>query len=342
MRKSFVALDANTFNEIFGERKNGIRHRALLRIKSGHLDPQTLRSTRAQLRGARVECFLFVVKVTPSMKAETYQVVVAANATTGEYIPAPCSRCDCQNGRLLCSHMLALLGMIYLVQQHPNWSLDDLITAMPPPVKSMQNKPIPFDYVFGENEADDAVRQVGKAVEDEMSNSASASKDNEVDKDARDEGAANMQEDEPGESSLDICKAVMAFIGGLEERAKASGNRMAMEHKFTLTTLSNFNAHVLAGGPSATPARKLRQLERLERLHVRYDQNRLQKCMLSHYLHQTRRARQSQIARLRAAQVTEDSKWGDTVILPSEPNQMPELGPGENASYITDAYPILE
>ena len=178
MRESFVALDATAINKIFGERKNGIRQRALLRIKSGHLDPRTLKSTRAKLRGTSIECFLFVVKVTPSMKAETYQVVIAANAATGEYKPAPCSRCDCPNGRLLCSHMLASLSMIYLVQQHPSWCLGDLIAAMPPPVKSMQNKPIPFDFVFGENEADDAVRRAGKAVEDEMSNSAPANHSN--------------------------------------------------------------------------------------------------------------------------------------------------------------------
>ena len=235
--------------------------------------------------------------------------------------------------------MLASLSMIYLVQQHPSWCLGDLIAAMPPPVKSMQNKPIPFDFVFGENEADDAVRRAGKAVEDEMSNSAPASHNNDVDQDAHDERAANMQEDAPGESSLDICKAAMTFIGGLEERAKATGNTVAMEHKFTLTALSNFNTRVLAGGPSATPARKLRQLERLERLHLRFDQNRMRKCMLSHYLHRTRRARQAQIARLRAAQVTDDSKWGDTIILLSEPTQMPALGPDENANYIMDAYP---
>ena len=145
-------INADYINSIFGPGKNGIRERAWLRFESGHLDMDTLQMTDNEmvLNGKKEKVRIFTIKVTPSMKNVVYSVYIIFTAS-GIYVSKQ-SKCDCPNGWLLCSHLLAVLLVFYLIQKQDDWTYDDVKTFCPPPIKSLQSVPLSAQYVFGELE----------------------------------------------------------------------------------------------------------------------------------------------------------------------------------------------
>ena len=68
---------------------------------------------------------------------------------TDIFMPGPASRCNCPVGRLFCSHLLAfivLLGMIQILEDDEGYEW--FVSIMPDPVKSLHSLCIPFEYVF--------------------------------------------------------------------------------------------------------------------------------------------------------------------------------------------------
>ena len=151
LRNLTVKFNDTFIDEHFGVGRNGVRERAWGRVNAGHFDLSTLRSSECKCRGKDgiVNVRIFSIQCTPSMKKDAYIVhlILAKNGDT--FMPGPASRCNCPVGRLFCSHLLAfivLIGMIQLLNEGEDF--DWFINNMPEPVKSLHSLCIPFAYVF--------------------------------------------------------------------------------------------------------------------------------------------------------------------------------------------------
>lgn len=92
---------------------------------------------------------IFSIQCTPSMKKDAYSVHLILSKADDTFIPGPASRCNCPVGRLFCSHLLAfvvLLGIIQMLEDDEDY--DWFVSIMPDPVKSLHSLCIPFEYVF--------------------------------------------------------------------------------------------------------------------------------------------------------------------------------------------------
>jgi len=134
--------------QIFGEGHNGVRLRGYLRVTSGHFNISKWRIARAKLKDNGEDVIVIEARCTPSMKSAEYSVYAVLDLN-GAYLGDP-SKCDCPDGWLFCSHMLGQILLFYVVQQRPKWSLQELIAAMPEPIKSTQQLPIPVGLIFRE------------------------------------------------------------------------------------------------------------------------------------------------------------------------------------------------
>ena len=128
-----------------------MRERAWGRITGGHFDLKTLQSTECNCRTPdgieRVR--MFSIRCTPSMKKDVYTIYLVLILSSDTFLLAPASRCNCPVGRLFCSHMLAfivLLGMMQTLRNTENF--DWFESNMPDPVKSLHSLCIPFQYVY--------------------------------------------------------------------------------------------------------------------------------------------------------------------------------------------------
>ena len=118
---------------------------------------------RAKLKTTDEEATVIEIRCTPSMKSPVYSVF-AVFGNNHRYLGDP-SKCDCPDGWLFCSHMLGHMLLFYVVQKRHAWSLTALELAMPEPIKSIQQLPIPAGLIFGELAvADRKLRQQIKVI----------------------------------------------------------------------------------------------------------------------------------------------------------------------------------
>ena len=144
-------LDDNYITNIFGERRNGIRTRALIACKSGNIDPSTLKVAEAKSKVDNEDVYLFRVFISPSLKSKPYWTTLVFKKETGEYVPSPTSRCDCPAGALFCSHMLAFLLMLMVVQNDGRRkikSVSNLVDYMPEHMNKFKSMLFPVDFVY--------------------------------------------------------------------------------------------------------------------------------------------------------------------------------------------------
>jgi hypothetical protein len=151
VRQLRVEFDDTFIDHHFGISRNGVRERAWCRVTGGHFDLTTLRSSDCKCRGRDgiVDVSIFSIQCTPSMKKDAYSVHLILSKVDDTLIPGPASRCNCPVGRLFCSHLLAfvvLLGIIQMLEDDEDY--DWFVSIMPDPVKSLHSMCIPFEYVF--------------------------------------------------------------------------------------------------------------------------------------------------------------------------------------------------
>ena len=144
-------LDEEFLKEYFGVGRNGVRERAWGRINGGHFDMKTMRSAVCKCRTTSGidPVRIFSIKCTPSMKKDAYTIYLVFRTSNDKFVPPPASRCNCPVGRLFCSHMLAyivLLGMMQSLRETETYEWFE--SNMPDPVKSLHSLCIPFQYVF--------------------------------------------------------------------------------------------------------------------------------------------------------------------------------------------------
>jgi hypothetical protein len=151
VRELRVEFDDTFIDNFFGIGRNGVRERAWGRVIGGHFDLATLRSSDCKCRGRDgiVDVRIFSIQCTPSMKKDAYSVHLILTKADDIFMPGPASRCNCPVGRLFCSHLLAfvvLLGIIQILEHDEDY--DWFVSIMPDPVKSLHSLCIPFEYVF--------------------------------------------------------------------------------------------------------------------------------------------------------------------------------------------------
>ena len=272
-------------DEIFGEKKNGVRNRAWLRFESGHLNVETLKmaSTRIKIKGEEEVVTILEMKVTPSMKNVVYNVHTIFD-TKGEYVPKQ-SRCDCPNGFLFCSHTLACFLLYYLVQSKNTWNFQDVLDFMPVPIKSLQNMPFAASYIFGElkisksgskhgrkKQDDDINRRIAKRLAKDLP--GYSGKPIVTDEDAEDEGKILKEALDKrviDEKSINLCKKVDDKFSGCEEShaTTAKSNRT----KVTNEDLETYNERLVAN--TYDSRERLRKLYRHERMYRMMKDNKL-------------------------------------------------------------------
>lgn len=96
IRNEVGNVDKHYIDSVFGHGRNGVRHRAFLRVISGHYDLLTLRKSNAMMKSTNEHVVLIEIKCTPSMNAEVYSVVLVFDQVNNFNINA--SRCSCPSG----------------------------------------------------------------------------------------------------------------------------------------------------------------------------------------------------------------------------------------------------
>ena len=83
---------------------------------------------------------------TPSLKADEYNVriVLDGDKSPSRYY----SFCECPDGLHFCSHMLALILLLKVMQIQPEWNIATLKKMLPELIKTIQSLPISVDYVY--------------------------------------------------------------------------------------------------------------------------------------------------------------------------------------------------
>jgi 5'-3' exonuclease len=151
LRGNLALVDAAMIDTEFGTGKNGLRLRAVMRFESGSLNVDSLRMSLASLASGERRAMI-ETECTPSMKSVNYSVKMLFKHKQGGgcTFDAKHSCCDCPDGRHFCSHMLAALLLIRVLQNNPEWTLDDVRQRMAEPIKTIQGLPLSFALVFGE------------------------------------------------------------------------------------------------------------------------------------------------------------------------------------------------
>ena len=84
------------------------------------MDTMQITKTVVDIDSKRKEVHILAMKFTPSMKNVVYSVYIIF-ITDGKYVPK-LSKCDCPNGWLFFSQMLACFVFMYLIQKRSDWT----------------------------------------------------------------------------------------------------------------------------------------------------------------------------------------------------------------------------
>ena len=219
------------------------------------------------------------MKVTPSMKNVVYSVYIVF-LSSGEYIPK-LSKCDCPNGWLFCSHTLACFLLIRMIRVEEDWSMDDIISFMPVPIKSLQSVPFATSFIFGdlevskpgakqgkkkqvrdendsnEDEDPEMISAIARSLAEDLPGYASqgvpgyssASQSNRLDDDASEERRImehDAQSTSTDKKSVNLCRMLESELGIGIAISKSKVNKA----KVTLADLTQYNLELVSGQES--------------------------------------------------------------------------------------------
>ncbi len=138
---------------IFG-RRNGVRRRALNRLRNGHFYIDTLKAAKVKSRAKygkrRKDLYIIQCKCLASMRSNVYNVNLVVNEK-GAFIKSPFSRCSCAAGNMFCAHMLGLNLLCQVTKMHPTWDRVNLQNHLPSHVEQVQRLCIPVAGMWNTN-----------------------------------------------------------------------------------------------------------------------------------------------------------------------------------------------
>ena len=257
IQTGLMKIDKTYIDRHFLGKYNGVRKRTLLLVKNGHPDLRTLKMTNATLDKCGTAVIIIAANIVGSLNSKEYEVALAFNAATGDFIGAPSSCCQCPAGRLFCSHMLALLLLLYLIQRLSNVTLDDLIASLPEPIKLLRATPIALSYLCNCDPKGKAskekrlLKRISKLVKEMPTTPASLD----------DNGELLIPKDD-GTPTIDVCTKLFEWVLTLKARAEASGEGELLESSLRVKALQEFNADLVEdfANPTATFRTEQRQL----------------------------------------------------------------------------------
>lgn len=62
--------------------------------------------------------------------------------------------------------MLVFLVLLYIAQSNPDWTIEDLASLLPPPVKSVHSYPITWDFCFKPDKDKKEVKRLARLCDD--------------------------------------------------------------------------------------------------------------------------------------------------------------------------------
>ena len=137
-------------HKIFGKR-NGVRRRALNRLRNGHFYIDTLKSakvkSKAKYGNRRKDLYIIQCQCLASMRSNVYTVNLVINKN-GDFIKSPYSRCSCAAGNMFCAHMLGLNLLCQVAKKHQNWDRNILQEHLPSHVEQVQRLCIPVSGMW--------------------------------------------------------------------------------------------------------------------------------------------------------------------------------------------------
>ena len=150
LREFFFAVSEEYVDQIFGADRPGVRQRALVSIEGGCIDFKTMKVCRVVNKSNGNPVWMLTVKVTPSMKStDVYWTTIVSTAHANKtYMSCPFSGCDCPSGQNFCSHMLAVVYLIMLVQENDDMKFDDIFRTLSKPVLDLQSIAVRLSFIY--------------------------------------------------------------------------------------------------------------------------------------------------------------------------------------------------
>ncbi|KAL9188999.1 hypothetical protein ACHAXT_011489 [Thalassiosira profunda] len=149
--RGLKTIDDAYIDKHFGtERAQYERLRAFRLLKSGCILLKSIkaRNVQSDLREGK-HLVAFVFECLSSERKLVHNVyVVFENGEDGEYVPAPCSYCGCENGAFFCSHMLCFLYLASIVQRG-DLSQTEFEEVMPVDRRTLFNIPCLIENIIG-------------------------------------------------------------------------------------------------------------------------------------------------------------------------------------------------
>lgn len=149
-QQKILSLIDKYIHKIFGKR-NGVRRRALNRLRNGHFYIDTLKSakvkSKAKYGNRRKDLYIIQCQCLASMRSNVYTVNLVINKN-GDFIKSPYSRCSCAAGNMFCAHMLGLNLLCQVAKKHQNWDRNILQENLPSHVEQVQRLCIPVSGMW--------------------------------------------------------------------------------------------------------------------------------------------------------------------------------------------------
>lgn len=157
IRSWMVPAISDTYFTTLFKKRNNSRIRCLAHLKGGSYDIRDLKVTTGLKSNINPTLELLVIQAVsaPSQKIKkglmysvTIVFAVDKDNNVTVYIRNPVSRCDCANGCWFCAHMGALILILFVIQQRPQWDFKMLLKMLPDPIHSVAAQCIPVSFVF--------------------------------------------------------------------------------------------------------------------------------------------------------------------------------------------------
>jgi len=293
--RSLTIVDDNYINVVYGKGRNGIRNRALERLRGGQYHPRSLQMAMVEERSSGQHCFLFRCLCTPSRNSDDYLVHVCFDSH-GEFMTTPVSRCECPSGQYLDTHILGALLIISLVQHHTDWTSEGkLCEALPIPIKTLRNVPVPWSLTFGDDVVNKEARKAAQIQVSAGSNGCNTDDDVDTLNNEKDEfHVLFTNDDDERTPSVPVCQEAQRMIAESRKRAEVLNSEKEYEYQLSLEQIRKANKAQLdnVGGPNESIESKLEQVNLLLDVEEAAEQGDIPKSLLTHYTHNMKHALQ--------------------------------------------------
>jgi hypothetical protein len=313
VRTNIVDISDAYLRRIFG-RRNGIRDRAWKRIVGGSFDFSNLKMSKLKMKSSGADVVVFKGTCVPSMKQPEYDFLIVFDLQTHMYIPAPVSRCGCPAGQFFCSHMLAWLVCICLLQSFPAVSFADFVRGMPQPIKSIVAVPVPWSLMFSissDSDDSDIASKASEILGELQGTREGEGAEEEVETTVGTE--VDGLEVREAESTDIICFARRYFAESMARGESSEGSSAgAPRCAISTASIESFTSHEMLDRAGPHPDEFVRERDELfERLHALYENKRLSKTLFAAYLKYYAPSRQSRIAAREEEAVGMEPATGD-------------------------------